>query len=289
MFMKILFLSLLMGASLMTPLMAMEGAGDAVAPVQDGAELNNADTVEVFGQMYNISTTREIHLSDKQLFGQISSELGNLTNLTNIFLSTNRLSGEIPSVLGNLKNLQDLRLGSNQLSGGIPNSLTKLKILKNLSLNNNKLSRCDLSDRATHVDLYLSIYNNPLTYFNGPIAQDAGQIIVSKYDNLPHIHFNAAELNSPSSLWYALHDLLTSPKIISSSNDPIRVGFMNADTNNIFDITPDTLIEIQNNKLEFTVTGSQDDAQLTEMLQQIKESEFPPSSAKSARSAVESE
>jgi hypothetical protein len=51
-----------------------------------------------------------LHLTNNQLSGAITAEIGNLTNLTQLNLGGNQLSGSIPTEIGNLTKLQNLTL-----------------------------------------------------------------------------------------------------------------------------------------------------------------------------------
>jgi hypothetical protein len=79
-------------------------------------------------------------LSNNQLSGPISPELGNLSKLYNLYLDSNQFSGSIPKKLGDLSKLQGLDLSNNQLSGLIPPKLGNLSKLQYLGLSNNQLS-----------------------------------------------------------------------------------------------------------------------------------------------------
>lgn len=85
---------------------------------------------------------RSLFLSQNQLSGAISPELGNLEKLETLSLWGNQLSGEIPPELGNLANLETLSLSFNQLSGSVPPQLGNLSNLKYLRLSYNSLTGC---------------------------------------------------------------------------------------------------------------------------------------------------
>ena len=80
---------------------------------------------------------RALSLSDNNLRGQISSELGKLADLEYLLLDNNNLYGRIPTELGDLTNLQYLRLGENQLTGTLPHTLTRLSNLQQLHFDDN--------------------------------------------------------------------------------------------------------------------------------------------------------
>ena len=84
--------------------------------------------VTLWGKVYSIENTTELHLNNRGLIGSIPPEIGNLTNLTQLYLSGNQLTGSIPSAIGNLTSLTYLDLGRNALSGVIPESICDLNI-----------------------------------------------------------------------------------------------------------------------------------------------------------------
>ncbi|XP_042002475.1 LRR receptor-like serine/threonine-protein kinase GSO1 [Salvia splendens] len=90
----------------------------------------------------NLSSLREICMSDNEFNGNIASILWLLkgVNLVALDLSRNQLSGEIPSTISQLENLVRLSLSSNKLKGPILESLTALKDLQYLDLSHNNLS-----------------------------------------------------------------------------------------------------------------------------------------------------
>ncbi|XP_028773435.1 receptor-like protein kinase 2 [Neltuma alba] len=82
---------------------------------------------------------RELVMSDANLIGNITFDIGACSGLTVIDLSHNNLTGSIPASVGNLPNLETLALNSNFLSGEIPSELSNCTGLKYLVLSNNQL------------------------------------------------------------------------------------------------------------------------------------------------------
>lgn len=80
-----------------------------------------------------------IHLSSKNLTGNIPSDLIKLTGLVELWLDGNSLTGSIPDFSGCV-NLKIIHLENNQLTGELPSSLINLPNLRELYLQNNKLS-----------------------------------------------------------------------------------------------------------------------------------------------------
>ncbi|KAJ0027782.1 hypothetical protein Pint_35568 [Pistacia integerrima] len=80
-----------------------------------------------------------IHLSSKNLTGNIPSDLSKLTNLVELWLDGNSLIGPIPDFSG-CTNLKIIHLENNQLTGELPSSLGNLPNLRELYVQNNILS-----------------------------------------------------------------------------------------------------------------------------------------------------
>ncbi|KAJ9694625.1 hypothetical protein PVL29_010210 [Vitis rotundifolia] len=80
-----------------------------------------------------------IHLSGKNLTGNIPTDLTKLNGLVELWLDGNALTGPIPDFTG-LINLKTIHLENNQLSGELPSSLVDLQSLKELYVQNNMLS-----------------------------------------------------------------------------------------------------------------------------------------------------
>ena len=135
------------------------------------------DTVELWGETYDIATTTEIILYGNQsnLIGEIiPPEIGCLTNLTYLRLNQNQLTGEIPPEIGNLTNLTELRLHSNDLTGDIPVEIGDLINLTTLQLYSNKLKEEIPSEIGNLTNLEdLRLYNNQLS---GEIPSGIGNL-----------------------------------------------------------------------------------------------------------------
>ena len=96
--------------------------------------------INIWGELYPVSTTTSLYLSNNNLSGPIPPEIGNLTNLTHLDLSNNQLTDSIPHEIGNLINLNQLLLNNNELSGSIPSELSNLVDLQILFLLENQLT-----------------------------------------------------------------------------------------------------------------------------------------------------
>ena len=116
----------------------------------------------------------ELDLSENELNGTISSELGHLTYLEVLYLSENQLSGTIPSALGILSNLIELSLWSNELTGPIPPELGRLANLEMLHLGKNELSGTLPPELGNLTNLEeLGLHSNKLT---GVIPAELGNL-----------------------------------------------------------------------------------------------------------------
>ena len=73
-------------------------------------------------------------LSDSQLHGHLTDELGLFKNLANLHLTNNSISGPLPVSLGNLSSLKYLDFSKNLFNGTLPQSFGHLKNLVSLAL-----------------------------------------------------------------------------------------------------------------------------------------------------------
>ena len=144
------------------------GSGRVVALGLDNRELSG----EIPSELGGLTKLRDLHLDSNRLSGEVPSELGGLANLQSLYLDSNRLSGEIPSELGGLTNLQRLHLDSNRLSGEIPSELGGLTNLQYLWLYSNRLSGGIPSELGGLTDLrQLYLHSNRLS---GEIPSELG-------------------------------------------------------------------------------------------------------------------
>ena len=82
--------------------------------------------IEVYEDSEDKFIVKTLNLSNNQLTGEISKEIGNLRNLRELFLKNNQLSGGVTKEIGNLRNLQGLNLSNNQLTGGVTKEVKDL-------------------------------------------------------------------------------------------------------------------------------------------------------------------
>ncbi|KAL4618788.1 hypothetical protein ACB092_06G035200, partial [Castanea dentata] len=80
-----------------------------------------------------------LDLSNAQLSGQLTDELGQFKNLVILSLGNNSISGPIPWSIGNLSSLRSLNLETNQINGTLPPSFGHLSKLESLYIYSNIL------------------------------------------------------------------------------------------------------------------------------------------------------
>ena len=88
--------------------------------------LDCGDTVELFGNIYDVGLTTHIDFEYGNLTGEIPPEIGCLVNLEWLDLEENQLTGEIPQEIANLVNLEYFDLEDNELSGSVPDCVREL-------------------------------------------------------------------------------------------------------------------------------------------------------------------
>ncbi len=140
---------------------------------------NKQLTGQIPSELGNLTKLQKLSLCWNQLTGPIPSELGQLNQLKTLFLFGNQLTGEIPKELGQLTELQNLYLEHNQLTGEIPTELGQLTELQKISLSRNKLTGAIPPKLGQLTKLqYLSLYNNQLT---GPTPPELNRIGLTVY------------------------------------------------------------------------------------------------------------
>ena len=86
----------------------------------------------------NLSCLENMTLINCGLYGKIPDGVFKLTNLKILCLSGNKLTGQLSEKIGNLKKLKVLELKSNQLTGHVPENILNLNNLEELLLDFNK-------------------------------------------------------------------------------------------------------------------------------------------------------
>ena len=118
--------------------------------------------IMLFDSCYSIVNTTAIDLSNNNLSGSISAEIGDLVHLESINLENNLLDGEIPYTIGNLSDLISLDLSNNALSGEIPDIFDDLDQLEQLDLSENEFegyissSICNIYYQLNLLDLHFN-------------------------------------------------------------------------------------------------------------------------------------
>nr|XP_023886893.1 receptor-like protein EIX2 isoform X2 [Quercus suber] len=121
-----------------------------------------------------------LDLSDSQLHGHLTDEVGLFKNLVQLSLGYNSISGPIPVSLGNLSSLTNLDFSNNQFNGTLPQNFGHLKNLVRLDFRNNSISGpLPVSFGNLQSLTYLDLSSNQ---FNGTLPQSFGRL--SKLDTL---------------------------------------------------------------------------------------------------------
>ncbi|KAG0570709.1 hypothetical protein KC19_6G182300 [Ceratodon purpureus] len=135
----------------------------------------------------NSSTVVSLNLSNMNLSGVVSSELGSLKNLVNISLDRNNFTGELPAELVTLSQLQYLNVSTNSFSFGLPSYFSQLQLLQVLDCFNNFFSGPLPPDLWRISTLqHVSLGGN---YFNGSIPLEYG-----RFPNLKYLGLNGNSL-----------------------------------------------------------------------------------------------
>ena len=102
---------------------------DSVGRVSTLSLHGNNLTGTIPPELGDLTSLRQLRLTDGGLTGAIPRELANLTELTSLQLYSNHLTGSIPQEFGNLTSLRSLLLSYNLLTGPIPQSFLRLDSL----------------------------------------------------------------------------------------------------------------------------------------------------------------
>ncbi|KAM4085111.1 hypothetical protein ACJW30_10G002100 [Castanea mollissima] len=98
-----------------------------------------------------------LDLSNAQLSGQLTDELGQFKNLVILSLWNNSISGPIPWSIGNLSSLRSLNLETNQINGTLPH-FGHLSKLESLSIYSNMLEGVVSEVHFTNLTRLTSLY-----------------------------------------------------------------------------------------------------------------------------------
>lgn len=134
-------------------------------------QLNNKEIIgELPSDLGKLECLTHFSIAFNELFGVIPPELGNLNCLTHLSLSSNDLEGSIPTTLGNLLQLESLGLNINNLSGEIPSALANLENLNTLALQSNQLEGCIPDEFIIFCDIdFFNINGNGRVAFKGDV------------------------------------------------------------------------------------------------------------------------
>lgn len=173
-------------------------------------DLNDNFITDLASDMWGLSNLKYLSLSNNNLSGALSNNIGNFGALSSLDLSRNRLSGSIPQALGSLTVLHSLNLSHNLFSGSIPQEIFSLKSLVLLDLSSNQLT-----DR---IPQGLSQYLPKLTTLSLAENQLVGQIEDLHFSQVPSITFLNISNNQFTGPMYPLSNI-TSLEIVDLSNN----------------------------------------------------------------------
>ncbi|KAK4558821.1 hypothetical protein RGQ29_008182 [Quercus rubra] len=181
----------------------------------------------------NNSRVIAIILSNMNLTGQLSGDIGAFSELQNLDLSFNtNMTGILPQEIGSLKNLQTLSLMGCGFTGPIPSTIGSLQQLISISLNSNKFIGQIPNSIGNLSNLYyLDLTDNQL---EGPIPVSDGNGTKSGLDMLlktRHFHLGNNKLSGT-----------IPPKLFNPNMNLIHVLF---DSNNLDGSIPSTLGLVQ--------------------------------------------
>ncbi|XP_059461838.1 leucine-rich repeat receptor protein kinase HPCA1-like [Corylus avellana] len=177
------------------------------------------------------SRVTSITLTNMNLTGQLSGDIGSLSELQTLDLSSNKLmTGPLPQAIGNLKNLSSLCLTGCGFSGPIPNGIGSLQQLLYLALTSNRFSGPIPNSIGNLSNLYyLDLTDNQLS---GSIPVSSGTIPgLDMLLQTRHFHLGKNQLSGT-----------IPPQLFSSNMNAIHVLF---DNNNLSGIIPSSLGLVQ--------------------------------------------
>nr|KJB45925.1 hypothetical protein B456_007G338400 [Gossypium raimondii] len=87
-----------------------------------------------------LDSLESLDMTNNQLSGHLTDQLGQFKNLSYLSLAQNKISGPIPSSIGDLSSLKFFDISENQLNGRIPLSIGELSSLKLFDVSENQLN-----------------------------------------------------------------------------------------------------------------------------------------------------
>lgn len=135
-------------------------------------------------------------LAERDLRGQVSSELGRLVHLQQLDLSSNLLGGAIPPSLGELSELRELNLRRNYLGGSIPATFGQLSQLRELDLSETFLSG-PIPPQLSRLTRLSSLSLGRIGAKHGPYLQGEIPAALGQLKNLRTLHLAGNRLTGP--------------------------------------------------------------------------------------------
>lgn len=168
---------------------------DSVGRVDTLALSNNNLSGSLSAELGGLNSLKYLTFNRNNLVGTIPIELGSLLNLNYLRLSQNQFAGEIPSSFGGLDSLRFLSITNAGIWGAIPKELGNLVNLTSLALYGNWLSEEIPAELGNLINLeYLGLQQNKLS---GTIPPELGNL--SKAQNF-YLNDNELEGEIPAEL-----------------------------------------------------------------------------------------
>ena len=144
------------------------------APEPELFDCTGLTEVELWGQVYDIESTTQLHLDwNSGLTGSIPAEIGCLTNLEDLSFWQTGLSGTIPSTIGNLTNLTNLRFMYSNFTS-IPSSIGNLTKLTSINFEGTPFSSLPVELFSLYNLTSLTITSNN---FSGAIPDEIENLV----------------------------------------------------------------------------------------------------------------
>jgi len=103
-------------------------------------DLSHNKITDLPPDFWSFSMLKNLNLSDNQISGSLTNNIGNFGLLEVLDLSSNNFSGEIPEAVSSLVSLKVIKLDHNRFEQRIPSGILKCRSLVSIDLSSNRLS-----------------------------------------------------------------------------------------------------------------------------------------------------